>query len=185
MLEKKKRLRELKKKSKRRKSTKRKSTKRRKSSRRKNYRKMSGGRTSSTDFDKINFLQLLKHPKFIEFLKTDENDIKAFMNNNAKVLGEIIKQNGEVLRKIIMGYNKKAIKEIYNSNPGISRIAKIIHKYIPQSGGSDSSDEDEEFDDVEFKVICGEIVYDIFLFGMFVGGWVTMGEFLFNIAVYT
>ena len=41
-----------------------------------------------------------------------ENDIKAFMNNNAKVLGEIIKQNGEVLRKIIMGYNKKAIKEI-------------------------------------------------------------------------
>ena len=146
---------------------------------------MSGGRASSTDFDKkkfdiianefdkINFLKLLKSTDFIKFLKTDENDIKAFMNKNAEVLGEIIKQNGEVLRKIITGYDKKDIKEIYNSNPDISRIANII-----QSGGSDTSDEDDEDFEERKSRIYMEIVSDIILFFMFICGSGSLLEFL-------
>ena len=146
---------------------------------------MSGGEASSTDFDKkkfdiianefdkINFLKLLKSTDFIKFLKTDENDIKAFMNKNAEVLGEIIKQNGEVLRKIITGYDKKDIKEIYNSNPDISRIANII-----QSGGSDTSDEDDEDFEERKSRIYMEIVSDIILFFMFICGSGSLLEFL-------
>ena len=151
---------------------------------------MSGGRASSTDFDKkkfdiiankfdkINFLKLLKSSEFIEFLNTDDNKIKAFIEKNGKVLKEIIKQKGGVLIKI-MEYNKEEdIKEIYYKNKeNFGRIANIIQR-SSSGGGSDSDTSDDEDFELRKSLIYIEIAHDIILFLMFIFGSGSLLEFL-------